>query len=425
VAIAIMLAVLALSRVRAPWPAGLAASMVSGLLIAAGVFTLIAGYPLWTQFLGPLAEHGNPFVPDFYKNDLLGFVKPSSLELIHSASTAAFARQSGTGMAEYVGYLGWPMLLTLAWASVALWRVLPARMLAVAFVVLEAFSLGGTLQYAGHVHSWIKLPWYWLQELPVAVSVIPDRFSVTADGCAAALLAFALQAAWARTRREPAGDDAAGSREDARPGPGTARRFAGRGPLMARVAVTVAGLAAVVPMLPAPLPTATLQPAPPGWARALGGLHLPYGASALTLPAPGGAFTTPLRWQADTGMPSAMVGGYFIGPVAGGRAYVGGPGLAAPAKWLNWLWLESGPGLMRTQGLESSGLVVPAGQVRAWLISSRLSAVVAVTGADTPLASFLDQVLGPPAARSGAVIAWRVPVAGHATTVPLAAVSSA
>jgi hypothetical protein len=61
--------------------------------------------------------------------------------------------------------------------------------------VLAVFSLGGTLLFGGHEHAAIKLPWYWLQGLPVLSAALPDRFSIEADGAAAALLAFAADAA--------------------------------------------------------------------------------------------------------------------------------------------------------------------------------------------------------------------------------------
>jgi hypothetical protein len=139
----------------------------------------------------------------------------------------------------------------------------------------------------------------------------------------------------------------------------------------------------------------------------MAGLHLPYGASVLTLPAPSATFTAPLRWQADTGLPSAMVGGYFIGPV-NGHAYIGGTGLPAPVLYLNWMWLDSGPGIERTPGLVASGLAVPPAKIKAWIVSSGLSAVVAVVSANSPLAYYLDDMFGPPSSQSGTVIGWRV-----------------
>ena len=41
------------------------------------VTLLLAGYALWVQFFGPLTQHGSSFTPDFFKNDLTGFVTPS------------------------------------------------------------------------------------------------------------------------------------------------------------------------------------------------------------------------------------------------------------------------------------------------------------------------------------------------------------
>jgi hypothetical protein len=283
------------------------------------------------------------------------------------------------------------MLLILVWAAVALWRMLPIRAMAVTFVILEVFSLGGMLLAGGHVHDWLKLPWYWLQELPVAGSAIPDRFSIIADGCAAALLAFALDAAWRETRRRP----------DPR------HRRAQR---LARVAIGLTGLAAIVPMLPAPLPSAKVPGVPAGWAQALAGLHLPYGAGVLTLPAPSSTFTAPLRWQADTGTPTAMVGGYFIAPAPGpgGQAFVGGTGLPAAVRYLNWLWVDSGPGIERAPGLQISGLAMPPAKVKDWIVSSGLVAVVAVAKPGSPLAYYLDAMFGPPSAQSGTVIGWLV-----------------
>src|SRR5579859_2570960 len=85
-AVAALLIVLAASRPREV--AGRIAGLASGTAIAAAVAGLIAGYPLWVEFFGPLRQHGSPFTIDFYKNDLAGFVVPSSLMLFHTAGSA-------------------------------------------------------------------------------------------------------------------------------------------------------------------------------------------------------------------------------------------------------------------------------------------------------------------------------------------------
>ena len=84
---------------------------------------------------------------------------------------------------------------------------------------------------------------------------------------------------------------------------------------------------AVLPIVPRPLPAAAATPVPPGWSAAFAELQLPASASVLVVPVPMSTFTEPLRWQADTGQPASIVGGYFMGPAWDGHAYIDGNGL--------------------------------------------------------------------------------------------------
>ena len=81
---------------------------------------------------------------------------------------------------------------------------------------------------------------------------------------------------------------------------------------------------AVLPIVPEPLPAAAVTPVPPGWSAAFAELELPASASVLVVPIPMATFTEPLRWQADTGQPGSLVGGYFMGPAWNGRGYIDG-----------------------------------------------------------------------------------------------------
>jgi len=387
VAAVILLAALAASRPRAvPARAG---AVLAGAAAAAGVVAAGAGYPLWEQFFGPLRQHGSPFAPDYYKNDLAGFVRPSSAMVLHTRGSAAFAAASHAQLPEYLAYLGWPMLIALAATAVWRWRLLTVRAVAMTFAVLELFSLGGTLLAGGHEHAWLKLPWYWLQTLPVIGAAIPDRFSIPADGAAAALFAFGLDAArarWPATR----GPHAAGQRA-------------------ARWAVAVAAVAAIAPIVPRPLPPAAVSGVPAGWSTAFARLRLPPGASVLVLPIPLSTFTEPLRWTADSGVPSAMVGGYFMGPDRHGRAATDGAGLSAPARYLNQLWAQSSPGAAGAAAASRAARTPPtAGAMRAQLAAWHPAAVVAVAGERSPLGRYLTGLLGPPAIRAGSVLGWRL-----------------
>jgi len=398
---AVLAAVLLLVVMAARRPrevAGRLKTLAGGVGIAAGVLAVLAGYPLWVQFFGPLFQHGSPFTTDFFKNDLSGFVVPSSFMLFHTAGSAGEALRYQGQLPEYLGYLGWPLIVVLAAGAIGFWRRLPVRACAVACVVLEVFSLGGTLLASGHEHAWIKLPWYWLQSLPVLSAALPDRFSIVADGAAGALLACCVDAA------VPA--------------------LASRLPWLARggrAAAVVMGAAvlAVLPVVPRPLPVVAAISVPPGWSAAFGALDLPASAGVLAVPVPMSTFTEPLRWQADTGQPRSLVGGYFMGPAANGHAYTDGSGLPQAGRYLNILWTESLSGLpvALTGGVPPSAYpgsssyvriaAVSDATMRAQIAAWHVSAVVAVVVRNSVLAEYLTSLFGPPAVVSGDVMAWR------------------
>ena len=398
----IVVAVLAASRPRAV--ADKIATLAGGLGVAACVTAVIAGYPLWVQFFGPLRQHGSPFTPDFFKNDLSSFVVPSSYLIFHTSASAAAALRYQGHLPEYLGYLGWPLTVVLLLAAIAGWRRLPIRAAAVACAALTVFSLGGTLLFGGHKHPAIKLPWYWLEGLPLLNAALPDRFSIIADGAGAVLLAFAVDAAR----------------------PAFAAFAARRLPRLAvgwrPAAVVMSGvLLAVLPIVPKPLPAADVTAPPPGWSAAFAALRLPASASVLVVPIPMSTFTEPLRWQADTGAPGSLVGGYFIGPAWNGHSYTDGNGTPPAALDLNAIWTYSQAGLPRSLAAGVPPKASPGSpghvhvkavtdtkmreQIKAW----RVSAVVAVTKPDSQLGRYLTDLLGPPAVEAGDVLAWRTP----------------
>ena len=358
------------------------------------------------QFFGPLHENSSPFTTDFFKNDLSGFVVPSSYLLFHTAGSAAEALRYQGQLPEYLGYLGWPLIAVLAAGTIRFWRRLPVRACAVACAVLEVFSLGGTLLASGHEHHWIKLPFYWLQSLPVLSAALPDRFSIVADGAAAALLACCADAA------VPALAGFALSI----PGRRLPRLASGGRP--AAVVLGCAALA-VLPIVPRPLPAVAAISVPPGWSAAFATLDLPASATVLAVPVPMSTFTEPLRWQADTGQPRTLVGGYFMGPAGNGRAYTDGSGLSQAGRYLNILWAESGAGLPATLtgGVPASADPVSPSYVRieqvspatmrAQIAAWHVTAVVAVAVRNSDLGDYLTSVLGPPAVAAGDVMAWR------------------
>ena len=73
-----------------------------------------ARYALWIQFHGPLAEHGSPWLIAQHGNGLGAFVNPQAQLLFHTASSAAYAASHGANAAEYLAYLGPPLLILVA-----------------------------------------------------------------------------------------------------------------------------------------------------------------------------------------------------------------------------------------------------------------------------------------------------------------------
>ena len=341
----------------------------AGLGTGAAVALLICGHALWSQFHGPLTEH---YVPRFtaYTSFLAAhpavFVTPPGDLLFHTAASAAAAARYPSGLPEYLAYLGWPLLAALAAAAVCYWRHPPVRVTALTFVALEVLSLGGSYRYAGPF-----LPWHWLQGMPVFSQLIPDRLAILADGAAGALLAFALDRARAVAAR-------------AAPGWG------------GRHLATAAAVLAVLPLVPVPFRAAALPPVPRGWQAAFTRLHLAAGARVLVLPIPDNRFSQAMRWQADTGEPATLIGGFFMGPDRAGQTRVSPGPASADALDLDPLWA----GRATRDGRSLA-------QVRADLRYLRPAAVVEVLRRHTRLGPVLAELFGQPSFRAGRVVVWR------------------
>jgi hypothetical protein len=362
--------VLAASHPRAA--ADRARDVTLRLGVSAAVTLLICGYPLWVQFTGPLTQHNSPVGPDPFTNKPAFFVDPSGALLLHTPASAAAAAAYSRGLVEYLGYLGWPLLVVLVAALIRYWRDLRVRTVGVLWLALEVLSLGGgdmhngSLRFPGYL-----LPFHWLQGAPVLSQVLPDRLSILADGAAGALLAFSLDLALAAAAQAPA---------------------------WRRVLPAAIVAVAVLPLIPLPYQTTPVATTPAGWQAAFARLRLAPDARVLVVPVPLQRRTEALRWQADTGDPGSVIGGYFIGPNRSGQQaiYVPGPATSA-AQYLDSL--ASGP----------SDPPLPRGMIQADLAYWRPAAVVAVTSRNSRLGHYLISLFGPPTFGVGDVLAWRLP----------------
>ena len=366
---AVMAVVLALSRPRAV--AGRIRGAVAGLATAAGVFLVLSAYGLWRQFHGPLAEHGSPWTPSHYHNVPGNFVSAPTGYLFTAHATVSYLNSHPVKMVEYFAYLGWPMLAVLLIAAVLFWRDLRVRTMAVTFAVLELCSLGSKTMHS-HGLRWpaALLPWHYLARLPLLDQALANRFSLLADGVAAALLAFAVDLASRPRAGRPA-----------------QRAAWARGIAVAAVAV------AIVPIIPLPLQTAPVRPIPAGFQQAFSMMKLSPDERVLIVPLLPSA---DMRWQADSGVTGALVGCYGIAPEPSGKAAICHTQRRPTAAYLNAL-----------EQRRARANAPSASQVRADLGYWRLTALVAVTSRDSALGKYLMHILGPPTTARGSVLAWR------------------
>jgi len=400
----LVVAVLAASRpgaaVRRVEPAA------AGLVTAAVVALALTGPALWTQFHGPLIEHGAPYSPNTYRNDLTSFVTPQSALFFHTAASAAAAASYRGGPPEYLPYLGWPLIAALVVSSVVSWRRLAGRAATVTFVLLCVFSLGPHPLIAGRSYAAVDLPWHWLEKIYVVRLALPDRLSILADGAAATLLAIGVDVVRARLAKRGAYWQRPG-----RLGP---------------AAVFAVAALCCLPLLPRPLPASGTMPLPAGWPAMFARLNLRPGSSVLVLPVPLWSLTLAMRWSAESGDPSAMIGGYFIGPKSG-EAQLGRLITRRAPIYLNYLWAQGVPpgspysnaarGALAQwtrldrqpdapQALARS--VVHVKPALAVLASWRPQAVVADAAVSSPLGEYLARLIGPPTVTVDGLIGWRL-----------------
>lgn len=153
---------------------------------------------------------------------------------------------------------------------------------------------------------------------------------------------------------------------------------------------------AILPLVPLPYQTEPVPPVPAGWQASFTRLRLPADAPVLVVSVTIIGHTDVMRWEAETGEPSLVVGGYFLGPSKTGQAVFNLGSMQPAAEFLNYLWKGKGSGSPRARAM-----------IRAALVYWRPAAIVAVTRLGSRLERFLAAVAGRPAFRAGQVIAWR------------------
>ncbi|MFF3856309.1 hypothetical protein [Micromonospora sp. NPDC002575] len=259
-----------------------------GMLVAAGLALLVLGYPLWFQFAGPQGVADGMFSPHYFSADLTSWWTLSPL----SAAGSDDAARLTTGPAEYNTFLGWPLLVVALGCALWLGRRPLVLACAAGALVMGALSLGPRVIVGGDRTS-VPGPYALLEDLPVIDGALPMRFALAVLPLVATLLVLAVDRALRGT--------------------GRARRL-----------VPAAVGLALLPVLPAPLPTAE-RPALPEfisaghWRECVrpGGVLVP-----VPLPTPKEPW--PMRWATAADAAFGMPEGFFIAPYGkGGTAAMG------------------------------------------------------------------------------------------------------
>ena len=261
--------------------------------VAAVVFLVIAGYPLYYQFFGPARVHGVIQAAELYKNSPFNLVIPNGiawlqLPIYHGLQTRWPITIDSIEANSYVG----PFMLLIALYTLIRWRhdiwVVGATIMAASAWIL---ALGPTLQYGSHS---VPLPDRIVTHLPIFDNILPGRYCVALDLALALLLAIFLE-----------------------------RRVFTRASLRFSFAGGLFALAACLTLASAP-PSVTQAVIPPYFTSSNGVHDLPTGSHVLIAPFFNGSATL---WQAESDFHVKLDEGNALHADAHGKGgfYVAGP----------------------------------------------------------------------------------------------------
>lgn len=258
---------------------------VLGSAVAVGTALPLLAYPLWIQFKGPQSVPNGVFSPDYFIADLASFVAISPLSILGGEE----AGRLSTGPSEYNTFLGWPLVLLLV--ALAVWlRRSPAALAAFLSAAAMAWLSLGPVVVINRERTGIAAPYELLKGVPVIDGALPLRFALAAIPLIAVMLVFAVDKAR-----------------------GKARKF-----------VLAGVLIALIPVIPAPLPTADRAAVPAFYAEGDWRQCAAEGEVIVPVPLPTPPEPGPMRFATDQQVTFALPEGFFIGPYGrNGRATIG------------------------------------------------------------------------------------------------------
>lgn len=261
--------------------------ILPGLLVAGSIALVFLAYPLFRQFFGGYTYHGLPESVAHYRADLASFPAFSRLSFAGLSTSDRLA----WNISEENSFFGWPLLLIAAAVTIWLWQRPLVKALAITGGIFFLLSLGETL-LVGRRNTGIPLPWIALGKLPLLNHVITVRFALVLVPLIGALLAL------------------------------TVVLIKDIGEARFRRLAVLALVAALLPILPVPIPVRGRPTVPEFVTSGEWRNWIPPGGTLVTIPVTSEEFPTAMEWQrSSSGF--KLAGGYFLGPDGTGRARFG------------------------------------------------------------------------------------------------------
>ncbi|AFM43255.1 hypothetical protein Desaci_4411 [Desulfosporosinus acidiphilus SJ4] len=167
---------------------------IKTILVALGICTLFILPGIIELFWGPFTiSYSSPIQPrNFYVNDLLGFILPTPIYLLHGHATTLIASKYTGNVAEQNGYLGLSAILLLFWAAQRLWKRRLTKILFSLVLISIILSMGPYLHILGYTTK-ITLPWILIEHLPLLKQALPSRLMLYGDVGIIILIILALE----------------------------------------------------------------------------------------------------------------------------------------------------------------------------------------------------------------------------------------
>jgi hypothetical protein len=292
------------------------AYMAKAGTVALGLFSVLAGYPIYEMLLGP-GHIGGPVVPisllQLTRADLFGAIVPTSNQLVTIPAVTAIGNHFvGGNLSENGTYIGIPLLIVLIMIVRKRPRNATVVVLASAAAAAWLLSLGAHLSIGGW-SSPVPLPGVLLTHLPLLDSTIPARYALYVFLFASMLIAIGVERLQfdaalrivgkiGPSPAVPLGDAVSqqGSRALLRRKWG---RTKGQRGLLALGGIVLLSLVPNVPFASQAVPWPTALPAT---IRSV----VPQGSVVLAVPFPNPSNSEAMAWQAMAGMHYRLIGGY-------------------------------------------------------------------------------------------------------------------